>query len=841
MFVLYIVKHFLLINEKKIFMNTRYDHQTAERHIQQIWAEDAVYLAANNPGPQYTIDTPPPTASGTLHIGHVFSYTQTDIIARYKRMQGFSVVYPFGVDGNGLATERYVEKKLNIRGHDMPRADFIALCLQETKLMGDMFQELWTRMGLSIDWNLCYSTISPRVHKLAQQSFIDLYNKGYIYRKAEPGLYCPTCRTSVAQAELDDAERDALFHEIVFTGQHQEQLIVATTRPEMLPACGALLYHPADTRYAHLGGTQATVPLFGFTVPIIPDDTVTPDKGTGLVMCCTFGDKTDVLWFKKHALPHKQIIGYNGRMTDAAGFLAGLSVVEARVRVAEELEKQALLLQKRPLKHTVNVHERCKKEIEFIVLTQWFVNILDHKKTWLELADTITWHPHYMKSRYLDWVEHLSWDWCISRQRFYGIPFPVWHCTKCCYCILPPITSLPIDPQVTPCCDVCPLCGNPDIKPDTDVMDTWNTSSITPFIGYDVCIAKEQGDPFARGATQDFIPMNMRPQAHDIIRTWAFYTIVKTWMHQGTVPWKDIVISGHVLHEAGGKISKSKGGADTTPEKLLTQYPADALRFWTASGALGQDIAFSDNQIRIGQKLIVKLWNAFRFVHEHSAVDLPTEPPTAPGALNEWLLHEASACFTGYQQQLERYEFSLALDAIERFFWHNFCDNYLELVKDQFFNPAGYTPEQIRATRWTLYTVGMRILQLYAPFMPYVTDALYQEIYRKNYKKASIHQTRFGQVQLMFVFATSKATAETILAITASVRTLKSKHNLSLKTPLQSLTIVVPNSELSYVLREYEQTIKGVTQASKIVYSVQDNGIAKLEQLDNGWEAVVIV
>jgi valyl-tRNA synthetase len=489
-------------------MDKQYNHQIAEQDAHDKWHREKTYSLANNPGPLFSIDTPPPTVSGNLHIGHIFSYTQTDILARFARMDGKSVFYPFGFDDNGLPTERYVEKKLEISAHKLSRSEFIKLCLQETHEAEEQFKKLWQRMGLSADWDNCYSTISDTSRKISQESFLRLLEKKYVYRQDEPALYCTTCRTSVAQAELDDAEKPSVFYTIEFeVGCHPEtgckigengcefgrgitqspdhkpeKIFIATTRPELLGACNAIFYHPDDKRYQHLAQAWAQTPLFGHCVPILADEKVNPEKGTGLVMCCTFGDKTDVEWYKKYK-PffglYSQVIGLDGRMKSNSLDidLNGLTVTQGRAKMVEELEKRGLILDKKPIMHTVNVHERCKKEIEILMLPQWFLNLKDHKKKFIELADQINWYPAHMKSRYINWVENIGWDWCLSRQRFYGIPFPVWHCKNCQTIIPARIDQLPIDPQETPYTSACPECKSTDIVPDTDVMDTWNTSA----------------------------------------------------------------------------------------------------------------------------------------------------------------------------------------------------------------------------------------------------------------------------------------------------------------------------------------------------------------------------
>lgn len=832
-------------------MEKRYDHQLCEAAAQQQWETNKTYAMENNPGKLYSIDTPPPTVSGTLHIGHIFSYTQTDIIARYKRMNGFSVFYPFGFDDNGLPTERYVEKKRNVRGHEVSRSEFIAMCIEESHAAAQTFKNLWQKMGLSADWSKTYSTISDDSRKISQESFIELFNKNYVYRKQEPALYCTTCRTSVAQAELDDLELPSSFNDIIFKDSDGNDLTIATTRPELLPACVAVLYNPDDKRYSHLHGKKAIVPLFGQAVPLLSDELVSIEKGSGLVMVCTFGDKTDIIWYKKHNLPYRHVIGLDGKCTDNAGFLQGLKVVDARAAVIEKLREENLLIRQQAISHSVSVHERCKKAIEFTILPQWFMNILPYKQHFLDIANSINWFPTFMKSRYDDWVENLAWDWGISRQRFYGIPFPAWHCQDCGKILLADVSQLPVDPQETAYQGPCTQCGGNNIKPDTDVMDTWNTSSLTPYICYDV-FQKINGitnpsSPFSGQALQSpdntWMPMSMRPQAHDIIRTWAFDTIVKSWMHNGTAPWKDIVISGHVLSDGKEKLSKSKNSANAMdPVTLLQKYPADAIRYWTASGRLGQDMMFSEEQLMVGQKLITKLWNAFRFAEPHLLeFNTPTTPPQEIGAVNKWLLHTISTCFDKYQNYFEQQEFGLALNTAEQFFWNDFCDNYIELVKNQLFNPENYSAHEVYATRWTLYHVGLRILQLYAPYLSHATETLYQELYRKHELTQSIHQTRYQSIQVPYIFADEAEIMSSIVDLTAQVRKLKSERQLSLKTPLATLTIFTKNSALSDAIAKHNQLISGITQALSITYQEYSNQHSALAETDGLWHANVVL
>jgi len=802
-------------------MDKKYDYRSAEPQIKEFWEKEEVYAFKPNGKRVFSIDTPPPTISGSLHIGHIFSYTHTDIIARFNRMKDKNVFYPFGFDDNGLPTERYVEKKRKVSPFGIGRSKFINICLEETKKAEQEFQNLWQSVGLSVDWQLWYSTISPKVRKISQKSFIKLYEKGFIYRKNEPALYCTHCRTSVAQAELDDQEIEASFNDIVFLSSDGEKLIISTTRPELLASCVALFYNPNDKRYQKLKNKEAIVPLYGYNVKIIADEKVDPEKGSGLVMCCTFGDKTDIQWYKEYKLPYRESIGRNGKWTKATGILEDLKVADARKTIIEKLKDIGVLVNQKIIKHPVNVHERCKHSIEYLILPQWFLNILENKKKFLEAADKIVWYPNYMKARYINWVENLGWDWCLSRQRFYGIPFPIWYCKSCDKVLLPSIDKLPVDPQEMSFPGKrCPECKSSDIVPDTDIMDTWNTSSLTPYICYSL-FDKKTDDVFSDKITKKFLPISMRPQAHDIIRTWAFYSIVKAQLHNTVIPWDSIVISGHVLSSTAGKISKSKKHSIPAPEKLLEQWSADAIRFWTASATLGTDVSFSESQLKIGHRLVTKLWNAFRFMHQHLSTFDPQEKPEQLGTINEWILQKSSETFGQYEKELNKNEFSLALNHIDSFFWHEFCDNYLELIKDQLFNPEKYETAEIEATKWTLYQIGLRILQLYAPFVPFITETLYQKLYRTKSSISSIHKTIYNDIQKQYKFTIATEEIENLIRLVVQIRKLKTTNQLSLGTPLVKLTIYTTDDVLKKVIEDHKPLLKGISRAEQIVFSTE--------------------
>jgi len=816
-------------------MEKKYDFHQSEQQMQKLWEQGKTYATPRDNKPVFSIDTPPPTVSGSLHIGHIFSYTQTDIIARYKRMSGFSVFYPFGFDDNGLPTERFVEKKRGIRAQNLSRSEFIKVCLEETVAVEKQFESLWQRMGLSVDWEKCYSTIDESSRRISQASFIELYKKGYVYRKDEPALYCTVCQTSVAQAELDDALEPSVFYDLKFSDEAGNPLVIATTRPELLPSCVAVLYNPNDSRYQHLKGKQARVPLFDLTVPLLADEQVMMDKGTGLVMCCTFGDKTDVAWFKKFNLPYRPSLGRDGRWLPTTGILAGLNAKQARKAVVAALHEAGLVLQERPIQHAVSIHERCKNPIEFLALKQWFLKLLPYKQDLIACADKINWYPAFMKARYKDWVENLSWDWGLSRQRFYGIPFPAWHCVDCGQTLLPSEEMLPVDPQEMAYPGACSACNSKNIEPDTDVMDTWNTSSLTPYI----CKALYDGDD-KHMFSKPYAPMSMRPQAHDIIRTWAFYTITKTWMHHGMIPWQDIVISGHVLSNEKEKISKSRGNSAMEPENLLQQHAADAVRYWTASGTLGHDVAFSEDQLKMGNRLLTKLWNAFLFIAEHTKdVALDAHMQTKYVA-NEWILHQASVCFDEYKKYFEQHEFGLALTRVEKFFWNDVCDNYLECVKDQLFNPANYEASEVAETKQTLFAVGLRLLQMYGPFMPHMTEMIYQSLYKAACKTASLHTTQYADVQIAYTAAQERLDLmRHMLHIIVNVRKLKTDQKLSLKTDLAQLTIG-GSEQILKQLPAQQALLRGVTRAQEFVF-VASSAKTGIEQQGEQWHAWLVL
>ncbi len=588
----------------------------AEPELQLKWQAEGVYeFDLRSEKPKYTIDTPPPTVSGKLHLGHVYSYSHPDFVARFFRMRGYNVYYPMGFDDNGLPTERLVEKTYKIRAAQVGRQAYIEKCLQVSEESIKDYRALWQRLGLSIDWRYTYRTIDARSQKLSQTSFLDLFRKGLVYRSQAPTIWCPECRTGIAQAELNDLAHDSEFITLPFYLDDGKALNIATTRPELLAACVAVFIHPDDARYTGMVGKQVHVPLYNRWVPVLADRAADPEKGTGAVMCCTFGDQTDVAWWREHHLPLIEAIDTTGLMTAAAGEIQGLSIIEARKRVKELLDERSLILGRQPTLQSLRVHERCDTPVEYIQTSQWFIRVLDQKEKFLELGSQLHWHPEHMHARYQDWVENLTWDWCISRQRYFGVPFPVWYCKNCGEVMLADESQLPVDPTTQQPVSAC-RCGSREFAPDTDIMDTWATSSVTPMIATGWL---DQPEFF-----ETMFPLTLRPQAHDIIRTWAFYSVVKSYYHFGKLPWSDVFISGWgIAGEGMGKISKSRGGGPMPPREMIERHSADSVRYWAASTSPGKDAVISEEKIQMGSKLVTKLWNVARFAEPFISGQFP--------------------------------------------------------------------------------------------------------------------------------------------------------------------------------------------------------------------------
>jgi valyl-tRNA synthetase len=793
---------FLCAKEMAMTLPRRYHPAEAEPRLARFWQEQGTYhFDPASDAPVYSIDTPPPTVSGYLHLGHVYSYSHPDFIARFWRMNGHNVYYPMGYDDNGLPTERLVEKQTGRTAEEMGREAFIAACLELTVEFEREYQALWQRLGLSIDWRYTYRTIDDLSRTTAQRSFLDLLDRGLVYRRRAPAIWCPHCHTAIAQAEEKDLERTSQFVTLPFTLEDGRVLPIATTRPELLPACVAVFVHPDDERYQSLAGRTAHVPLFGLEVLVLADPHADPTKGTGAVMCCTFGDTVDVEWWLTHDLPLREALDRRGRLTAIAGLFAGLSVSAARAAVIERLESDGLLLARQPTEQSVRVHERCDTPVEYIVTQQWFVRVLDSKEAFLGAGARVNWYPAGMQIRYREWVENLHWDWCISRQRYYGVPFPVWYCS-CGTTLAADQSQLPVDPTTQRPPGPC-ICGSEDFTAEEDVMDTWATSCCSPQIAGRLLI---EPDLYRR-----VFPMSLRPQAHEIIRTWAFDTIVMSHYRFGAVPWKDVLISGWGV-AAGGteKISKSRGGGPMAPMAMLERYSADAARYWAASTGPGKDAVISEEKIGAGQKLVTKLWNVAVFAQRFlDGYQPPTDRPALSPA-DRWLLHELQELIRQATAQFAAYEYASAKSATETFFWSVLADNYLEMAKKRLYDADNPGHE---AARYTLQSVLLTVITLFAPILPYVTEEIYQGLFRQSEGCASIHRSRWPEVDDSLIDPAAHDAGEALVAIANAVRRYKSERHLSLGAELPGLHVQAGSEELREALVGAEDDIAGVTRA----------------------------
>jgi valyl-tRNA synthetase len=791
----------------------------------------------------FSIDTPPPTVSGVLHPGHSFSYAHTDIIARYQRMRGKEVFYPMGWDDNGLNTERRVQLMLGVTcDPSLPydpdflipkkrlkptvaisRPNFVECCAQVTEVLEKQYFELWSALGLSVDWTQTYTTIGKHAIHTSQYAFLELLNKGLIYRAESPTLWDVDFRTAVAQAELEDRDIRGAFHRLRFRAQEDESPIwIETTRPELLPACVALVAHPQDERYQYLFGSTALSPLFDVAVPIVAHELAAPGKGSGIAMICTFGDTTDVTWWRELQLELRAIIDKAGRIThdlphgivsergqQAYAQLAGKKVAQARETIVALLTASGELEgEPRPTIHPVKHWENGTKPLEIVTNRQWFIRY-PPKSDLIERGEQLRWVPEYMQARYEDWVNGLVGDWNITRQRFFGVPFPVWYPIEADGTVIhdrPIVASvgdLPLDPSV----DVPEgfTAHQRDIPggftADPDVMDTWATSSLTPQIaGHWI----DDEDLWQR-----VYPMDLRPQAHDIIRTWLFYTIVRSHYSFGTAPWRTVAISGFVYDPDRKKLSKSSDNSPDTPNNLIASFGADAVRYWAAGGRPGLDLAFDRNQFKIGRKLVVKLLNIAKFIGGFGA---PLAGARATHPLDTALLLRLEKTVAEATAAFEAYDFTKALVVTETFFW-SFCDDYVELVKNRAY-------QQGSSALATLQRALEVVLALFAPFLPFVTE----EVWSASHD-GSIHRSRWPDSDALGVRPEANAAhLDAAATLLHEIRKAKSAAKVSLRTVVSELTVHASAEHLGLV-RAVIDDIREAGNVAKVSTLPSDNGV----------------
>ena len=797
----------------------------------------------------YSIDTPPPTVSGSLHVGHVFSYTHTDCMARYKRMRGFEVFYPMGWDDNGLPTERRVQNYFGVRcdpslpydpqfqppaepdpKQQIPisRRNFVELCERLTAEDELVFEELWRRMGLSVDWTQTYQTVDARAQRVSQLAFLRNLARGEAYQSEAPTLWDVTFRTAVAQAELEDRERPGAYHRIGFptTADPSTHVYIETTRPELLAACVALVAHPDDERYRPLFGSTVTTPAFEVEVPVLGHPLADPEKGSGIAMICTFGDLTDVTWWRELQLPTRPIIGWDGRIiaetpewiateTGIAHYasIAGATSHTAKERMVEILTSTGHLVgEPRAITHPVKFFEKGDKPLEIVTTRQWYITNggrdADLRAELVERGKQIDWHPAHMQVRYENWVEGLNGDWLISRQRFFGVPIPLWYRLdadgnpKYDEILLPDEVSLPIDPSSD-----CPPGFTEDQRNapngfigDPDVMDTWATSSLTPQIagGWE-----RDPDLWSR-----VFPMDLRPQAHEIIRTWLFSSVVRAHLEDDCLPWKHASISGWILDPDRKKMSKSKGNV-VTPLGLLDEYSSDAVRYWAASGRPGTDTAFDIGQMKIGRRLAIKILNASKFVLMQDAQerdDAVTEP------LDRALLAALADVVQQATDAFEDYNYAKALDVAEAFFW-SFTDDYVELVKDRAYGGQGAAGAD--SAKATLATALSTLLRLFAPFLPFVTEEVWSW-----WQEGSVHRAQWPSADRLRTLAqgSDAALVADIAIVLTNVRKAKSEANASMKADVATATISAP-AEARARLEAAAGDIKAVGRIADLAFA----------------------
>jgi len=742
-----------------------------------VWEDEGTFRFDRNHSRDeiFSIDTPPPTVSGSLHVGHVFSYTHTDLIARFQRMRGKEVFYPMGWDDNGLPTERRVQNYYGVQcdptlpydpdftppfNGDVPtgkkkppalhisRRNFIDLCNTLSAQDEVVFEELWRSLGLSVDWSMTYATIDDRSRKVAQRAFLKNYERGEAYQSEAPVLWDVDYKCAVAQAELEDRELPGAYHRIPFRRvDNDEPIFIETTRPELLAACVALVAHPDDERYQSVFGTKVRTPLYGVEVEIKPHELADPEKGSGIAMICTFGDLTDVIWWRELDLPTRSIVGIDGRIlretpewiaasgtesVAAYEAIAGKTVKSAQAGVAEQLRESGDLEgDPKAITHPVKFYERGDRPLEIITSRQWYIRNGgrpyevrgdDLRTALLRRGKEIAWHPPYMQARFENWTEGLNGDWLVSRQRFFGVPFPFWYPVTADgeidhdHPILATEDQLPVDPSSStpPGFDESQRGVPGGFIGDPDVMDTWATSSLTPQI------ATGWGDDDELFAKT--FPMDLRPQGHDIIRTWLFSTVLRSHLEHDSIPWSNAALSGWILDPDRKKMSKSKGNV-VTPGHLIEQFGADGIRYWASNGRPGTDTALDEAQMKVGRRLSIKVLNASKFalsIGDGDSSALGTDAITHP--LDLALLARLSNLIDESTTAFEGYDYARALERTESFFW-NFCDEYLELVKGRAYGSFG--DDAAASARATLRVALSALLRLFAPFLPYVTEEVW--------------------------------------------------------------------------------------------------------------------
>lgn len=804
-------------------MWNKYNPREVEKRWQKYRDDNQTYKFKEDISlPIYSIDTPPPTVSWKIHIGHLYSYTQAEVIARYKRMSWYNVFYPMGYDNNWIPTEQLVERELGINIKDIERKDFIAKCLEVVENYKVIYSNLRKSIGLSVDRSRSYTTISPEVQKISQKTFIKLYKEWNIVCKNFPALRCTKMQTTVAQAETEEQEFNEFFNYLNFTLDDWEKLVIATTRPELLPACLAVFVHPDDERFTKYIWKKITTPIW-VTVPLLADDKVKMDKWTWVVMCCSYGDEVDVYRINKHNLWEKIVIDRYGRMLNSGvPEIDGMKIEEARNKIMEIFEsKWDIVIKRDPIIQSKQISERWKVPVEILPVKQRFVNLLDKKEILLEQNNKMDRYPGFMKKRSDDRIWNLQRDWNISRSRKFGIPIPVRY-DKDEKIILPSDQQLEsgvVDPTVD-----CPEWYTLDqVRPETLVLDTWFTSWLTPYIN--------QRFLERDGYKQNIFPMDLRPQAHDIIRTWLLYTTLHTYFRDWAIPFKNIMVSGFLLAAKWEKFAKSKWNAKFDPESLIETRWADAVRYWALGLQLGKDAFFDENDLKNWQKLITKLWNAFQFVKMQLAdADIAKLQSWNIKILatDDWIITRLQETILVMRSYLDKYEYGLAKIHFEDFFWKDFCDNYLEMIKVRLYKPELFEngEEKKQAAQWTLYQVYYAIIRLIAPYMPHIAEEIYQDYFKQFESIESVNISKYPDVNDYIKIDDKekiKSDFNLFLDIVEYVRKYKTEKQISMWAELDKLIIKGPLNYLG-IIKNYTDDLIGVTKAKNIEW-IENNQI----------------
>ncbi len=768
-----------------------YNHNYVESKWLSNW-DLRMYQYRDNDKNNFIIDTPPPYPTGNFHMGNALNWCYIDFIARYKRMKGFNVMFPQGWDCHGLPTEVKVERMYDVTKNQIPRYEFRGLCENLTRENIALMKQTMKRLAFSTDWTQEFITMNKNYYAKTQQSFVQMYKSGHIYRSEHPVNWCPRCETAIAFAEVDYKSRSTTLNYIRFRGADGSEIGIATTRPELLFACVAVAINPSDERYSSLAGKKFRVPLYDHEIEVIADENVDPDFGTGAVMICTFGDKQDVRWWKEHNLPLRKAIAKDGRLTDDR--YRGMTIEEGKARIIGDLDNSELLYKQEHIEQNIGTHDRCKTPIEILSEMQWFVKV--DKEIILKRADQIQWIPAYALTRLKNWTESLDWDWCISRQRVFATPIPVWYCRECNEIMVAEEEWLPVDPTEEEPKSVCE-CGSSTFTPETDVLDTWMDSSISAL--------HVSGWPNVELFEKRF-PTQLRPQGHDIIRTWAFYTILRSDALASKKPWEVIVINGMVLGEDGQKMSKSFGNI-IAPETIIAEYGTDALRQWAAiGGSVGSDIAYNLKDIIASARFLTKLWNVFRFsmIHLSKGVNEAIEFNHLQ-TTDQWLILKLTELIVSVTENMERYEFDEALKKIRTFVWNTLADNYIELAKGRLYKGD-------ESAKYALHTALCNIVKLLAPFCPYFTDEVF---FHLSSGRGSVHLQRWPEVDVRVsdIIATKGVEAlaaplqsgELIKNIASGIRRYKSEHKIALNARMEGIKV--------YLTRDIEDGEEDINNA----------------------------